>query len=292
MINNETTFQPAPAITPRALRKIANDLIDEVAGQQSANENERHLHIGAISGIRDMCTAAMEALPKTPLQRAHQPGGLALSDIPWSTVRLGEQKAGTILDVDTGIIYDLMLLPGETEDVTWAQAKVIATSAGGDLPSAAEMLMLESLLGAAAFKSDAYWTIQTARFEGDAQDSIQYFTDRCFDFTEPNDQMSVRGVRRVMVGHAADDKPCADTTAPAAPSAGPDLSDRPDLQQMRAALLKPVPPLTGQAIVSVLDELSGIRDADDDAQLAADVCTRVIDVINGLMLIVDPEQIK
>lgn len=291
-MNNQLTTAATRAITPRTLRKIANELIDAHAGKPSTTDGVDHGGIGAIAGIREMCEATMHAVRAKDPTRVSQGGDIVLSGIPWSTMRLGEQKAGTILDIGTGITYDLMLLPGESKDVTWAQAKSIVVAAGGDLPSGAEMLMLEHLLGAAAFKSDAYWTIETVRFDGDAEDSIQYFTDGYFDFTVPTDQMSVCGVRRVMVGDAADSKPCADTGAPAAPAAGRDLSDRPDLQQMRADLLKPVPPLTGQAIVSVLDELNDIKDADDDALMAAEVCNRAIDVINGLMLIVDQEQIK
>lgn len=294
-MKNQLTTAATRAITHRTLRKIANELIDAHAGKPSTTDGVDHGVIGAIAGIREMCEATMDAVRAKDPTHVSQGGDIVLSGIPWSMMRLGEQKAGTILDIGTGITYDLILLPGESEDVTWAQAKSIVVAAGGDLPSGAEMLMLERLLGAATFKSDAYWTIETVRFEGDAEDSIQYFTDGYFDFTVPTDQMSVRGVRRVMVGDAADSKPCADTgapAAPAAPAAGPDLSDRPDLQQMRADLLKPVPPLTGQAIVSVLEELNDIKDADDDAQMAAEVCKRAIDVINGLMLIVDQEQIN
>lgn len=297
-MNNQTTTAPVAAITSRSLFKIANGLIDEVAGKTSANDTERYLHIGAISGIRDMCAAAMDAIPKAPPQLCHQPGDLALSGIPWSTVRLGEQKAGTILDIGTGIVYDLMLLPGESEDLTWAQAKATVSASGGDLPSSAEMLMLERLLGAAAFKSDAYWTIETVRFEGDAQDSIQYFADGCFDFTEANDQMSVRGVRRVMVDDGINSN-TSNSSSSSQPSGntgelapGPDLSDLPDLQALRASLFQPVPPVTMEAITGVLDELNGIKEADDDAQLATGVCNRVIDLINGLMLIADPEKLS
>ncbi len=345
-MNNVSTSRLDSKITARALVKIANALIDDVAGKNPTSENERYLHIGAISGIRDMCAASLDAIPKAPPQRSHQPGDLALSSIPWSTARLGEQKAGTILDVGTGITYDLMLLPGESEDVTWTQAKAIAAAAGGDLPSTAEMLMLERLLGAAAFKSDAYWTIETARFDGDTEDSIQYFTDGVFDFTVPSDQMSMRGVRRVMVDDGTDsndsnnsstsqpfEKPgestvklpaelwhvvhaaCAilesenvpahfeaagalrtamsdfeEVIAIPTPAAGPDLSDRPDLQALRAALFEKVEPVTMEGIAAVLDELNGIMDADDEGDTIKTLAP-VIKVINGLILIADMEKL-
>jgi hypothetical protein len=285
---------------------------------------------------------------------------IVLSDRLHSNPIMGEKRAGTVVDIRSGVVYDVMVMPGELENVTWAEAKASITAAGGDLPTPVEMLMLNGLLGRVAFQ-DSYWVDEKVKFDGDAEDSISYFSDGIFDFSDAEDRMSARGVRRVCIGDAADenlDEVDDNTVIVPAPNAeleiaqdpisgemeimpaslaglhaellqkgdrlsieaaseirrlrrelfqrdvrvgimgdtvsttGPDLSDRPDLQQMRADLLTPVPPLTGQKIVSVLDELNGIKDADDDAQLAADVCTRVIDVINGLMLIVDPEQIK
>ncbi|MDQ2822065.1 MAG: hypothetical protein M3Y65_16995 [Pseudomonadota bacterium] len=289
-MNSQMTTVPTMTITPRVLRKIANELIDVHAGKPSTAAEIDYASIGAIAGIREMCEATMEAVRAKDPTRVSQGGDLVLSGIPWSTARLGEQKAGTILDIGTGIVYDLMLLPGVSEDVTWAQAKAQVTASGGDLPSGAEMLMLERLLGAAAFKSDAYWTIETVRFEGDDHDSIQYFSDGCFDFTEPNDQMSVRGVRRVMVGDAADSNPGADTGAPAAHPPGPDLSDRPDLEALRAEVYKPADPTTIQAIAELYDDLHGIIDADDEGN-AAEVCQSVIKVIDGLMIIVDMKKL-
>ena len=366
-MNNQLTTVPTTTITPRALRKIANELIDVHAGKPSTTTGIDYASIGAIAGIREMCEATMDAVRAKDPTRVSQGGDIVLSGIPWSTVRLGEQKAGTIMDIGTGIVYDLILLPGESEDLTWAQAKALVTESGGDLPSGAEMLMLERLLGAAAFKSDAYWTIETVRFEGDDQDSIQYFSDGCFDFTEPNDQMSVLGVRRVMVDdgigsntsnnssssqlsgnseelankqlfenieelqpsgnsreltvklptalwhvvHAA----CAilesenvpahfeaagalrtamsdfeEVIAIPTPGSGPDLSDRPDLQAMRAALFEKVEPVTMEAITAVLDELNGIMDADDEGDTIKTLAP-VIKVINGLILIADPEKL-
>lgn len=255
------TIVPTTAITPRALRKFANELIDAHAGKPSTTDGIDHGIIGAIAGIREMCEATMDAVRAKDPTRVGQGGDLVLSGIPWPTVRLGEQKAGTILDIGTGINYDRTLMPGQSEDVTWAQAKTIVAAAGGDLPSGAEMLMLERLLGSAAFKSDAYWTIETVRFEDDAHESIQYFFDGCFDLTEPNDQMNVLGVRRVMVDDGIRGDTGPDSRAPAA---GPDISDRPDLQAMRAALFEKVEPVTMEAIAAVLDDLNGIMDADDE----------------------------
>lgn len=245
-MNNQMTTVPTTTITPRALRRIANELIDVHAGKPSTSAEIDHTTIGAIAGIREMCEATMDAVRAKDPTRVSQGGDVLLSGIPWSTARLGEQKAGTILEIGSGIVYDLILLPGESADLTWAQAKAMVTAAGGDLPSGAEILMLERLLGAAWFKSDAYWTSETVRFEGDAEDSIQYFTDGCFDFTEPNDQMSVRGVRRVMVGDATG---CGQDEVPAHPT---------DNAAVGSAMDAPVAGVKDALIVEVMEKSSRV----------------------------------
>lgn len=291
MNSNETKI--AAPITAGGLVKIAHDLIDSQHGGNNISKNQEWMRAGFKTGVTTMCMSVIEALPEwqADYQRptlAHRNHGLMLSDVSWPTMRVGERKAGTVLDIETGVVYDLMLMPGELEDVTREQALAILNAAGGDLPSQCEMLMLEKLLGTATFETDAYWTKEKVKFEGDEHESHSCYVAGYFDFTEPYDEMRARGVRRVSVGDASDLDLRADTSST---PVGPDLSDRPDLQHMRADLLMPVPPLTLQGIVSVLEELDGIKDADDDAQLAAGVCTRVVDVINGLMLIADPDKL-
>ena len=122
-MKNQMTTVPTTAITPRSLRKIANELIDAHAGKPSTTGEIDHAIIGSIAGIREMCEATMDAVRAKDPTRVRQGGDLLLSGIPWPAVRLGEQKAGTILDIGTGITYDLMLLPGQSNDVTWARRK-------------------------------------------------------------------------------------------------------------------------------------------------------------------------
>lgn len=77
------------------------------------------------------------------------------------------------------------------------------------------------------------------------------------------------------------------SAAAAIHGSGPDLSDMPEMQQLRAALLKPVPPVTARDIVEVLEQLDALATAGGQKN----VCEFAIDVINGLMLIVDVEKI-
>lgn len=292
----------------------------------------------------------------TMLERANsgivQNPTIILSDRLHSNPIMGEKRAGTVVDIRSGVVYDVMVMPGELENVTWAEAKASITAAGGDLPTPVEMLLLNGLLGRVAFQ-DSYWVDEKVKFDGDAEDSISYFSDGIFDFSDANDRMSARGVRRVCIGDAADENlvEVDDNTvivpAPAQPSgisgestvklpdqlwqavhaacailesenvpahfeaagalrtsmsdfeeviaiptpgSGPDLSDRPDLQAMRAALFEKVEPVTLEAIATVLDELNGIMDADDEGDTIQTLAP-VIKVINGLMLIADVEKL-
>jgi len=339
-----TNIDGVPPVTALDLVNIAGVLIDSVDIDDDPNDSTRTFRTGVKAGIVSMCKASTSAINAFGAQSlaqlagrapAEQHGdaqsdqevarenagreqrsapaqldGLILSSRPHSSKILGEHCAGTIVDITSGVVYEVMAMPGELTCVTWDEAKRAIQAAGGDLPTPIEMSMLGKLLGRLAFR-ESYWVNEKVKFDGDTEESFSYFSDGGFDFSDAKDRMSARGVRRISIGDVADENldEVDDNTvvvpAPAIPAkaathvrrsndtaSGPDLSDRPDLQQMRTDLLKPVPPLTGQAIVSVLDELNGIKDADDDARLAADVCTRVIDVINGLMLIVDPEQIK
>lgn len=342
-----TNIDGMSPVTANDLATLAEVLINSQDIDDNPDESERIFRAGAKAGIRAMCKSVTSAInafgAQSLVQQAgpapadqhcdaqsnqavtHQSGGpdqhfttsqqatLILSDRQHASLILGEKRAGSIIDIATGIIYDVMLMPGELSCVTWSEAKAEIMAAGGDLPTRDEMLLLNKLLGSLAFRDDQYWTDEKVTFIGEPGEAISYFSDGYFEITNADDRMHARGVRRISVGDVADEGsdpiddsyvvvPAPTISAKAAThvrqskcmasASGPDLSDRPDLQQMRADLLKPVPPLTCQAIVSVLNELNGIKDADDDAQLAAAVCTRVIDVINGLMIIVDPEQLK
>jgi hypothetical protein len=150
--------------------------------------------------------------------------GLVFSDLPWSTVRIGERLAGTILDEASGVIYDLMLIPGEMEKVSWPAAKAIALATGGDLPTRHELAILHANLEL-QFGEKTFWTNEVVQFEGVPGESCSYFSfdlGDCFDFTNQDDSMWALGVRRVPGGDAADlppeQRPRNVVPAPAVPT--------------------------------------------------------------------------
>lgn len=59
-----------------------------------------------------------------------------------ATLKAGECYAGLILGKDGAPDHNLVLLPGEAQDVTWSAAREWAASAGGDLPSRRELALL------------------------------------------------------------------------------------------------------------------------------------------------------
>jgi len=350
MLNNEMNAKSTAAITATDLVKMARALVDaqnigdsnDSPVGNNVGKNQQWFRAGFKTGITTMCMAAMNAIPTVrgeaePPYPVHGNDHLILSDIPWNVTRDGERKAGTLIDIESDVIYDLMLIPGELADVTWDEAKSSLTAAGGDLPSHYEMQALAKYLGTAAFENDAYWTNVKIKFDGDIEESVSYYLDGSSDFTELNDQMHARGVRRVAVDCAptggergqfaaldASARQAADAAmaqaavlqkldgymaasgydddhpwrreiakvvpmrpAPASRGHGPDLSDLPEMQQLRAALLKPVPPVTARDVVEVLEQLDALATAGDQKN----VCEFAIDVINGLMLSVDVERL-
>lgn len=366
-----TNIDGVAPVTALDLVNIAGVLIDSADIDDNPSESTRTFRTGVKAGIVSMCKAATSAInafgasslaqqagpapaeqhgdaqsnqavtPQSDGPEQHpgaaQQAGIILSDRQHASLILGEKRAGSIIDLATGIIYDVMLMPGELSCVTWSEAKAEIRAAGGDLPTRDEMLLLNKLLGSLAFRDDQYWTDEKVTFIGEPGEAISYFSDGYFEITNADDRMHARGVRRISVGDVAHEgaDPIDDSyvvvPAPAIPAkagtsadeaaatlqrldgymaasgydtdhpwrreiasasaSGLDLSDRLDLQAMRAALFAPAPPLTVEAVATVLGELVGIIEADDDDHLAAGVCKRVIDVINGLMLIADPEKL-
>jgi hypothetical protein len=381
-----TNTDGVPPVTALDLVNIASVLIDQQDVNDSTDPSTRLFRTGAKAGIVSMCRAATSAInafgalsltqqagpapadqhgdaqsnqgvaPQSggPDQHsgASQPTGIIFSNRPHSSKILGEHCAGRIVDITTGVVYEVMVMPGELTCATWDEAKRTIQAAGGDLPTPVEMSMLAKLLGRIAFQ-ESYWVNEKVKFDGDAKESISYFSDGIFDFSDAKDRMSARGVRRVCIGDAADanldevDDNTVIVPAPAQTSgnsgqstvklpdqlwqavhaecailesenvpahfeaagalrtsmsafeeviaiptrgSGPDLSDRPDLQAMRAALFEDVEPVTMEAIAAVLDELNGIMDADDEGDTIQTLAP-VIKVINGLMLIADPEKL-
>lgn len=121
---------------------------------------------------------------------------------PAPDLRPGELAAGLILDVDTGNIHHLVLMPGELINVTWGQAKAIFEAAGGDLPDTCEMTLLNSNLLEEFDIEEQYWTNEVGRMQGDVADTVMYHSfgpSGYFEFTGKDDSMRARGVRRLPV---------------------------------------------------------------------------------------------
>ena len=74
-----------------------------------------------------------------------------------SILKPGELYAGILLGKDGQPDYHLILLPGEADDVAWAEAKTFATEVGGELPTLREQsLLFANLRG--EFKPNWYWS--------------------------------------------------------------------------------------------------------------------------------------
>jgi hypothetical protein len=218
--------------------------------------------------------------------------GLVFSELPWSTVRIGERLAGTILDEASGVIYDLMLIPGEMDEVTWDKAKAIALATGGDLPTREEMAILHANLEL-QFGEKTYWTNEVVQFEGITGESCSYFSfdlGDCFDFTNKDDSMWALGVRRVPGGDAADlppeQRPRNVVPAPAIPakagmSAGADAAA--GAAQKWAELSAAAPKVPVDDIATALAQLRMISASHPSESLISQGCRNACTIIEGLL---------
>lgn len=80
-------------------------------------------------------------------------------------LRQGERYAGLVLGPDGLAAHHLILLPGEAEDITWANAKAWAEQAGGELPTRQELALLYANLNG-QFQPKWYWSSQA--YESDS----------------------------------------------------------------------------------------------------------------------------
>ncbi|ENH6342573.1 DUF1566 domain-containing protein [Burkholderia vietnamiensis] len=77
----------------------------------------------------------------------------------------GERFAGAVLNDAGTLSHYLILLPGEVEDMTWAQAREWAEQQGGELPARREQsLLFANLKG--EFESAWYWSGEEAETSG------------------------------------------------------------------------------------------------------------------------------
>jgi hypothetical protein len=72
-------------------------------------------------------------------------------------LRAGEHYAGVIVNEDGTPAHHLILLPGEADEINWADAKTFAANAGGELPTRREQALLYANLKA-QFESEWYWS--------------------------------------------------------------------------------------------------------------------------------------
>ena len=115
--------------------------------------------------------------------------------ITLAALRPGERYAGLILGKGGEPGYHLILLDGEAEDVSWDDAKVWATTIGGELPTRREQPLLYANLKE-EFQSAWYWSgEQSESYSYDAWG--QYFGNGGQDYSRKVSEFRARAVRRL-----------------------------------------------------------------------------------------------
>lgn len=113
----------------------------------------------------------------------------------------GETYIGAIGDKN-GDVHHVILLPGDNDDVTFADALEWAKNIGGDLPSKVEAAMLfEQAKG--QFNPAWYWTNATF-VDPDDEDDGRYAWGQLFDYGTQHYyrkgyELRARAVRRVFI---------------------------------------------------------------------------------------------
>jgi hypothetical protein len=112
-------------------------------------------------------------------------------------LQAGEHYAGVILGADGAPSHHLILLPGDTDDVTWAQAKEFAEKAGGNLPTRQEQALLFANLKG-QFEERYYWSSeQHASYDDCAWNQV--FTNGLqYDYYK-SAELRARAVRRLTI---------------------------------------------------------------------------------------------
>ena len=109
----------------------------------------------------------------------------------------GEEYAGIILGKNGEPDHHLILMPGQTTDVSWPQAKKFAAKAGGELPTRREQSLLFTNLKE-QFKDRAYWSCAQHASDPDYA-WYQYFDDGLQGSYGTNGKFRARAVRRVII---------------------------------------------------------------------------------------------
>jgi hypothetical protein len=109
----------------------------------------------------------------------------------------GEHYAGIILSADGKPSHHLILLPGDVDDVTWAQAKEFAEKAGGELPTRREQALLFANLKD-QFEERYYWSgAQHASYDDYAW--TQHFGYGTQILSSKSAELRARAVRRLTI---------------------------------------------------------------------------------------------
>lgn len=118
-------------------------------------------------------------------------------DLPATTIELqsGEDYAGLVLRDDGTPSHHLVLLPGDVDDMKWADAKAWAEqAAGGELPTRQEQALLYANCKG-KFEHAWYWSAE--EYEGDGSSAWgQYFDDGYPGLTRKGYEGRARAVRR------------------------------------------------------------------------------------------------
>lgn len=122
-----------------------------------------------------------------------------MSKAQWikENLKPGELYAGILLGKDGAADQHIILLPGQANDVTWAEAKKFAKKAGGELPTRREQSLLFANLKE-EFEQRYYWSGEQHAATSDCAWD-QYFGDGFQDIISTDSQWRARAVRRLPI---------------------------------------------------------------------------------------------
>ena len=109
----------------------------------------------------------------------------------------GEEYAGVILGKEGAPSHHLILLPGDPEGITWAEAKSWAAEVGGELPTRREQALLFANLKE-QFEEAWYWSGEQHASHSDSAWS-QHFDDGHQTSSNKSLKLRARAVRRLEI---------------------------------------------------------------------------------------------
>ena len=112
-------------------------------------------------------------------------------------LELGEHYAGVILGAEGSPDYDLILIDGEANDITWEGAKEWAHEAGGQLPDRREQSLLYANLKE-KFQGAWYWSSEQL-VSDESFAWLQDFGNGLQGYDHKHDTCRARAVRRSII---------------------------------------------------------------------------------------------